>query len=70
MAFKLLNSAVVLPKFDVVTIDHLPGTFSCAVVVIADEIDGFHEMAVTCDKVRPIVCHGRSFLTRAISVRH
>jgi hypothetical protein len=66
MAFKLLNSAVVLPKLDVVTIDHLPGAFSCTVVVIADEIDGFHEMAVTADKVSAIVRHDRTFLTRAI----
>jgi hypothetical protein len=70
MAYKFLNSAVVLPKLDVVTVDHLPGTFSCAVIVIADEIDGFHKMAVTANKVRPVVCHDRSSLSRAISVRH
>jgi hypothetical protein len=61
MAFKLLNSAVVLPKFDVVTIDHLPGAFSCAVVVIADQIDGFYEMAVAADEVGSIVRHDRTF---------
>jgi hypothetical protein len=61
MAFKFLNSAVVLPKFDVVTVDHLLGALPCAVVVIADEIDGFHEMTVTADKVRPIVRHDRTF---------
>ncbi len=70
MAFKLLYSAILLPKLDVVTVDHLPGAFSCVVVVIADEIDGFHEMAVAVNKVRPIVCHDQSSLTRAISVRH
>jgi hypothetical protein len=66
MAFKLLNSAVVLPKLDVVTIDHLPGAFPCTVIVIADKVDGFHEMTVTTNKVRPIVGHDRRFLTRAI----
>jgi hypothetical protein len=66
MAFELLDPAVVLPKFDIVTVDHLPGAFPCTVVVIADEIDGLHEMAVTADKVRPIVRHDRSFLTQAI----
>jgi hypothetical protein len=66
MAVELFNLAVVLPKFNIVTVDHLPGAFSCAVVVIADEIDGFHEMAVTADKVRAIVRHDRTFLTWAI----
>jgi hypothetical protein len=61
MAFKFLNSAVVLPKFDIVTVYHLPGAFPCALVVIADEIDGFHEMTVTANKVRPIVGHDRTF---------
>jgi hypothetical protein len=61
MTLKLLNSAVVLPKFNVVTIDHFPGVFSCAVVVIANQIDGFHKMAVTANKVRSVVCHDRTF---------
>jgi hypothetical protein len=66
MAFKLLDSAVVLPKFDVVAVDHLPGAFSCTVVIIADEIDGLHEMAVTANKIRSIVRHTRRSLTQAI----
>jgi hypothetical protein len=57
MAFELLNSAVVLPKFNVVTVDHLPGAFPCAVVVIADEVDGLHKLAVTANKVRSIMGH-------------
>jgi hypothetical protein len=60
MAFKLFNPAVVLPKFDVVTIDHLPGAFPCAVVVIANQVDGFHEMAIMADKVRAIMRHDRT----------
>ena len=59
MTFELFDPAVVLPKLDVVTIDHLPGTFPCTVVVIANEINGLHEMTVTANKVRPIVCHDR-----------
>jgi hypothetical protein len=47
----------VLPKFDIVTVDHLRGAFACGGVVIADQIDGFHEMAVSADKVSSIVCH-------------
>jgi hypothetical protein len=70
MALKLLDPAVMLPKLDVVTVDHLPGVFSCAIVVIADEIDGFHEMAIPANKVRPVVRHDRCSLTPAISVRH
>jgi hypothetical protein len=66
MAFELFDPAVVLPKLDVVTIDHLPGTFPCTVVVITDEIDGLHEMTVTANKVRPIVRHDRRSFTRAI----
>jgi hypothetical protein len=66
MAFKLLDSAVVLPKFNVMTVDHLPGAFPCTIVVIADEIDGLHEMAVTADKIRSIVRHTRRSLTQAI----
>jgi hypothetical protein len=66
MTLKLLDLAVLLPKLNVVAIDHLPGTFPCTVIVIADQIDGLHEMAVTANKVRPIVRHDRRSLTRAI----
>ena len=59
MAFELRNPAVVLPKFNVVTVDHLPGAFPCGGVVIADQIDGFHELAVTADKISSIVRHIR-----------
>jgi hypothetical protein len=62
VAFKLLDPAVVLPELDVVAIDHLPGAFPCTVIVIADEIDGLHEMTVTANKVRPIVRHDRRSL--------
>jgi hypothetical protein len=59
MAFELRNPAVVLPKFNVVTVDYLPGAFPCGGVVIADQIDGFHELAVTADKISSIVRHIR-----------
>jgi hypothetical protein len=59
MAFKLRDPAVVLPKFDIMTVYHLPGAFFRRGVVVADEIDGFHEMAVTADKVSSIVRHNR-----------
>jgi hypothetical protein len=57
MAFELLDPAVVLPKFDVVTVDHFPRAFPCTVVVIADQIDRFHELAVTVNEVGAIVSH-------------
>jgi len=63
MALKLRNPAVVLPKFDVMTIDHLPSAFFRGGVVIADEIDGFHEVAITADKVSSIVRRNRDSLT-------
>jgi hypothetical protein len=63
-AFELLDPAVALPKFNIVTVDHFAGSFPCSVIVIADEIDGFHELAVTANKVRPIVRHDRSSLFR------
>jgi hypothetical protein len=66
IAFELLYPAIVQPKFHIVTVDHFAGTFPCTVVVIADEIDGFHEMAVTANKVRSIVRHDRGSLTQAI----
>jgi hypothetical protein len=66
MALKLLDPAVVLPKFNVVTVDHLPGAFPCTIVVIADQIDGLHEMTVAANKVGSVVRHDRSFLTQAI----
>jgi hypothetical protein len=50
MAFEFLNPAVVLPKFNVVTVDHFPGAFPCSVVIIiADEVNRFHELAVTAN---------------------
>jgi hypothetical protein len=66
-AFKLRNPAVVLPKFNVVTIDHLPGVFAGGFVVIADEIDGFHEMTVTANKVGSIVRHDLRSLTPSVT---
>jgi hypothetical protein len=66
MAFKFLDPAVVLPKLNVVTIDHFAGAYLRTVVVIANEIDGFHETAVVANKVCSIVCHDRCSAIRAI----
>jgi hypothetical protein len=60
----------VLPKFNVVTIDHFPGVFSCAIVVIVNQIYGFRKMAVTANKAGSIVRHDRHSFMRAISVHH
>jgi hypothetical protein len=51
MAFKLGDLAVVLSKLNVVTVDHLPRAFPRDFVVVADQIDGFHEMTVPANKV-------------------
>jgi hypothetical protein len=63
-AFKLLNSAVALPKFNVVSVHHLPSAFPCNVVIIANEIDGFHEVAVTANEIGLIMRHKRRSLLR------
>jgi hypothetical protein len=65
-AFELLDPAVAVPKFNIVAIDHFAGAFPCTVVVGANEIDGFHELAVTADKVRSIVRHDLTSVTQAI----
>jgi hypothetical protein len=54
----------VLPKFDVVTVNHSLGAFLRSVVVNAVEIDGFNEIAVVANQVCSIVRH-RRFLTLA-----
>jgi hypothetical protein len=56
-AFKLCNSAGVLPKLDVVTVDHSLGAFLRSVVIIADEIDGLNKIAVAANQVCSIVRH-------------
>jgi hypothetical protein len=55
MTFELRNPAVALPKFNIVTVDHFAGAFACGGVVLADEIDGLHEVAVSANKVSSIV---------------
>ena len=69
MAFELRNPAVVLPKFNVVTVDYLPGAFPCGGVVIADQIDGFHELTVTANKVGAIIRHGARSITSVTKAR-
>jgi hypothetical protein len=61
MDLKFLDPAVVLPKLNVVIINHFAGAFPGTVVVIANEIDGFLKMAVMADEVGSIVCHGPIF---------
>jgi hypothetical protein len=48
-AFKLCNSAGMLPKFDVVTVDHSLGASLRGVVVDAVEIDGLNKIAVAAN---------------------
>jgi len=60
LAFKSCNPAGVLPKLDVVTVNHSLGAFLRSVVIIANEIDGLNEMIVAANQVSSIVRHGRS----------
>jgi hypothetical protein len=66
MTCELLDPAIALPKFNIMTVDHLPGAFPCPVVIFTDEIDGFHEMAVTANQIRPVVRHHGRFLNSVI----
>jgi hypothetical protein len=58
LAFEFCNPADMLPKFDVVTIDHSLGAFLRSVVIIADEIDGLDDVAIPANQVSSIVRHG------------
>jgi hypothetical protein len=60
LAFKFCNPAGVLPKLNVVTVNHSLGTFLCGVVIVANEIDGLNEITVAANQVCSIVRHGRS----------
>src|ERR1700684_3291232 len=46
-----------MPKLDVVTIDHFKGAFLCSFVVGADDVDRFNAVTVTTNKVCLIVSH-------------
>jgi hypothetical protein len=59
LAVKLCNPAGVLPKLDVVTVDHSLGAFLRSVVVSAVEINGLNEIAISANQVRSIVRHSR-----------
>jgi hypothetical protein len=41
MAVELRDLAFVMPKHDVVTVDHFEGAFYCSFVVGADDVDRF-----------------------------
>jgi hypothetical protein len=55
LAVKLWNSAGVMPKLNIVTINHFEGAFHCGFVVGADEVDCFNAVAVTANNVPLIV---------------
>ena len=50
LAVKLCNSAGVMPKLNIVPINHFEGSFLCSFV--AGEVDCFNVVAVTADRVR------------------
>jgi len=57
LAFKFCNPAGMLPKLDVVTVNHSLGAFLGSVVIIADEIDDLNDVAISAHQVRSIVRH-------------
>jgi hypothetical protein len=59
LAVKLCNSAGVMPKLNIVPINHFEGAFLCSFVIGAGEVDCFNQVAVTANKVRLIVRHNR-----------
>ena len=52
LAFKFCNPAGMLPKLDVVTVNHSLGAFLGGVVIIADEIDDLNDVAISAHQVR------------------
>jgi hypothetical protein len=59
LAAELCNSAGVMPKLNIVPINHFEGAFLCSVVIGAGEVDCLNVVAVTANKVRLII--GRVF---------
>jgi hypothetical protein len=59
-AFKFCNPTGMLPKLNVVTINHSLGAFLRSVVVIANDIGGLDEITIAANQVCSIVRHGRS----------
>jgi hypothetical protein len=57
LAFKFCNPAGMLPKFDVVTVNHSLGAFLGSVVIIADEIDDLNDVAISAHRASSIVRH-------------
>ena len=55
MAVELRDLAFVMPKHDVVTVDHFEGAFYCSFVVGADDVDRFDAGTVTTNKICLIV---------------
>jgi hypothetical protein len=48
-----------LPKLDVVTVNHSLGAFLGSVVIIADEIDDLNDVAISTHQASSIVRHRR-----------
>lgn len=57
LAFKFCNPAGMLPKLDVVTVNHSLGAFLGSVVIIADEIDDLDDVAISAHQASSIVRH-------------
>jgi hypothetical protein len=62
LAFKFCNPAGMLPKFDVVTVNHSLGAFLRSFVIIAAEINRLNEVAISANQVSPIVRHSWTIL--------
>jgi hypothetical protein len=57
LAFKFCNPAGMLPKLDVVTVNHSLGAFLRSFIIIAVEINRLNEVAVSANQVSSIVRH-------------
>ena len=69
-AFKFCNPTGMLPKFDVVTVNHSLGAFLGSVVIIADEIDDLNDVAISAHRASSIVRHRWTILQTGPRVRH
>jgi hypothetical protein len=67
LAFKFCNPAGMLPKFDVVTVNHSLGAFPGSVVIIADEIDDLDDVAISAHQASSIVRHRWTILQTGAS---
>jgi hypothetical protein len=61
-ACEFCNPAGVLPKLNVVTVNHSLGAFLRSFVIIAAEINRLNEVAISANQVSPIVRHSWTIL--------